>query len=126
MGFLGNKGDFEIKTLLYLALLPGVAEEFIYRGFLLGCLNKIFQKKFKILKTNFGWGAIITSVYFGLLHGFNITDDFAIQIVNLPNVILTGLFGFMFALMKERSGSLLAPIVGHSSIDFFHFLVRML
>jgi len=123
---LGRKGQFDAKTLLYLAILPGLNEELIYRGFLLGILNKILDKKFRLLKTNFGWGAIITSIIFGLLHGFQLTGNYHIQIVNLPNVMLTGMFGFIFSLMRERSGSLVFPILGHSTIDFFHYLIRML
>lgn len=126
VGFIGNKGDFDSKTLMYLAIMPGLNEELIYRGFLLGILDKIFDKKFSLFNTDFGWGAIVTSIVFGLLHGFELTEDFMIQINNPLNVILTGIFGFFFALMKERSGSLLTPIIGHSAIDFFHFLVRMM
>ena len=60
-------------------------------------------------------GNIVSSFY----------DNFEIQIVNLPNVILTGLFGFAFSLMKERSGSLVFPIIGHGIIDFFRFQIQL-
>ena len=126
VGFSGRKGDFDLKVLAYLAIMPGLNEELIYRGFLLGFLNKIFDKKFRVLKTNFGWGAILTSIIFGLLHGFGITENYQIQFDNIPNVILTGVFGFIFALMKERSGSLIFPIIAHNTIDFFHLLFRMI
>lgn len=126
VGLSGKKGEFDLKVLAYLAIMPGLNEELIYRGFLLGFLNKIFDRKFRFLNTNFGWGVILISIVFGLLHGFQITETYQIQLDNVSNVILTGVFGFIFALMKERSGSLLFPIIGHSTIDFFHYLFRML
>ena len=125
-GLLGNKGVFDTKTLLYLAIMPGLNEELIYRGFLLGFMNKLFDKKFRILRTNFGWGAILTSIAFGLLHGFRLTENYNIEFNNGMNIILTGVYGFVFALMKEKSGSLAFPIIAHSTIDFFHFLFRMI
>lgn len=125
-GLLGNKGVFDAKTLLYLAIMPGLNEELIYRGFLLGFLNKLFDKRFRFLGTNFGWGVILTTIVFGLLHGFHLTENYQIQFDNAPNIILTGIYGFIFALMRERSGSLVFPIIAHSTIDFFHFLFRMI
>lgn len=125
-GLLGNKGVFDTKALLFMAIMPGLNEELIYRGFLLGFLNKLFDKRFKFLGTNFGWGVILTSIVFGLLHGFYLTETYQIGFDNVPNIILTGVYGFVFALMRERSGSLVFPIIAHSTIDFFHFLFRMI
>ncbi len=39
-GLLGNKGVFDTNALLFMAIMPGLNEELIYRGFLLGFLNK--------------------------------------------------------------------------------------
>ena len=126
LGLMGEKGDFDIKALLFLAIMPGLSEELIYRGLLLGLLNKIFDKGFRFLGTDFGWGVILISIVFGLLHGFHFTADYQIQFGNVENIILTGCFGFIFALLKERSGSLIFPIIAHSTIDFFHFFIRMI
>ena len=45
-GLLGKKGVFDTKTLLYLAKMPGLNEELIYRGFLLGFLMLFGAQKF--------------------------------------------------------------------------------
>ena len=125
LGLLSGKAPFDYNPLLYTAIMPGLAEELIYRGLLLGLLNKIFEKRFKILGTNFGWGAILTSIAFGLVHGFQIGDNFQIHL-DIITVLLTGFYGFLYALLKERSGSLLFPILGHSIVDFFNFFFRMI
>jgi len=125
IGILSKKGPFDVKTLLFLLILPGLNEEIIYRGFLLGLLNKIFDRNFKLLRTNFGWGAILISVAFGLLHGFNISSNYKLQF-DYATIILTGSYGFIYAFVRERSGSLVFPIIAHSSADFFNILFRMI
>lgn len=125
IGLLGRKGPFDAKTLLFLATMPGLNEEIIYRGFMLGLFNKIFDKKFSLLGTSFGWGAILTSVVFGLLHGFNLSENYQLQF-DFITIILTGIFGFFFAMIRERSGSLVFPVLAHSTTDFFHYFVRMM
>ena len=125
IGILSKNGPFDIKTLLFLLIMPGLNEEIIYRGFLLGFLNKIFDRKFKLLGTNFGWGAILTSIVFALLHGFNLTNNYQLHF-DYITIILTGTYGFIYALIRERSGSLVFPIISHSTADFFNFFLRMI
>ena len=125
IGILSDNGSFDTKTLLYLAIMPGLNEELIYRGFLLGFLNKIFDKRFRLLGTNFGWGAILSTIVFGLLHGFQISSNYQFHF-DFIAILSTGFYGFIFALMKERSGSLVFPIIAHGTEDFFIYLMRMI
>ena len=125
IGLLSEKEYFDINTLFYAAIMPGLNEELIYRGFLLGFLNKIFARNFKILNTNFGWGAILTSIVFGLLHGFKLSDNYMIHF-DFIAILISCIYGFIFALIKERSGSLVFPVIAHSTTDFFNFFFRMI
>ena len=121
IGFLSKKGPFDTKTLLYLAIMPGLNEELIYRGFLLGFLNKLFDRRFKILGTNLGWGAIISTIVFGLLHGFQLSGDYQFHF-DFMAIVSTGFYGFIFVLIRERSGSLVFPVIAHGTEDFFIYL----
>jgi len=125
LSLFSKKSDFDANTLIYCVIMPGLNEELIYRGLLLGLLNKLFERKIKLLKTYFGWGTILVSIVFGLLHGFQLSDNFQFHF-NLVTIILTGIYGFIFALMRERSGSLVFPIIAHSTADFFNFLFKMI
>lgn len=125
IGFLSRKGPFDIQTLLFLAIMPAVNEELIYRGFLLGFLNKIFGRRFKIFGTDFGWGTILSSTVFGLLHGFQLSGDYQFYF-DFMAIITAGFYGFIFALIRERSGSLVFPAIAHSTQDFFIFFFRMI
>jgi hypothetical protein len=72
-----------------------------------------------------GWGAVVTSLLFSLLHGFGFNNDLSIYIdaIALRNSFVSG---FIFAWLRERSGSLLMPVIAHGMEDFFFFLPRML
>jgi membrane protease YdiL (CAAX protease family) len=105
-----------IENVIFQLLMPSVIEEIVYRGILLTLLSMVFVKNLKIGKMNFGMGVIITSILFGLWHGLNITNDLDITMSWVP-FVYTGLIGFVLALVKERTGSLLFPIVIHQIIN---------
>jgi membrane protease YdiL (CAAX protease family) len=125
VGINSPKGIFDILTLGYLALLPALNEELVYRGCLLGILNKLLPQKINLFGAWMGWGAVVTSLLFSLLHGFGFNNDLSIYIdaIALRNSFVSG---FIFAWLRERSGSLLMPVIAHGMEDFFFFLPRML
>jgi hypothetical protein len=105
--------------------MPALNEELVYRGCLLGILNKLLPQKINLLGAWMGWGAVVTSLLFSLLHGFGFNNDLSIYIdaIALRNSFVSG---FIFAWLRERSGSLLMPVIAHGMEDFFFFLPRML
>ena len=105
-----------IENIIFQITMPCIVEEIVYRGILLTLLSTVFIDNFKIGKTSFGMGVIITSILFGLWHGLNITNDLELIISWIP-FIYTGLIGFVLALIKERTGSLLFPIIIHGIIN---------
>ncbi len=113
-GFYGHTG---MERLLYQATMPGIAQELLYRGAMMGLLNKAFGKPWKIFGANMGWGAIITSVLYGLIHGLAADSHFVIYFF-FGKLLITGLIGFALAWAKERSGSLIPSIVAHNFINF--------
>jgi len=124
IGILSSKSSFNTEALLFLAIMPGLSEELIYRGYLLGLLNKIHPRRFKLLGIYFGWGTILTSIAFGLLHGFQLSENYQLQF-DLFIILSTCIYGFLYALIREKSGSLIFPIIAHSIADFFNFFFRM-
>ncbi len=122
LGF--DKGPFDPLVLIYLAIMPGLNEELTYRGLLLGIANRISHPRWTFLQARFGWGALITSLLFGLLHGFWIDDGFIFHF-NAIVVFFNSLAGLVYAWQRERTGSLLFPVLTHGAIDFFIVFVRM-
>ena len=78
-------------SLLCIAVLPGVVEEFIFRGLL--------YTEYRRRRT---WGAIMASgVLFGLMH------------MNLNQFCYAFVIGILFCMVYEATGSLLAPMLIH-------------
>lgn len=121
-GILIGGYSYSFENALFQLTMPSIVEEIVYRGILLMLLNEVFQKNFKIGKTQFGMGVIITSILFGLLHGLSLGESFEIQ-MNWFSFLLTGAIGFYLGLSRERSGSLLLPILLHIIINLIPVII---
>jgi uncharacterized protein len=104
------------ESLFYFATMPGIAEELVFRGVLLALVNRAFGKPWKIFGTQLGWGFIIVSVLYGLLHGLTLDGDLKVKF-DLSRLLITMLIGFALAWAKEKSGSLIPGMVGHNLIN---------
>ena len=66
--YFRGHNPFGLETILYQASLPGIAEEFVYRGVLFGLLMRAYGSK---EGASLGFTVItITTLPFGLSHGF--------------------------------------------------------
>ena len=95
MDLLGQKGG--LAFLIFSATLAPLSEEVFYRGFIF----PFFQSK-----TNSFWGIVITAIFFGISHFFNVGSAF----------ILLGLFifyGLVLTLIRYFMNSLIPPIIIH-------------
>ncbi len=124
VGLASPKGHFDPGVLAYLAIMPGLNEELVYRGGLLAILNTIMPKKINALGARIGWGVVVTSLLFSLLHGFWFDDHLSLHLdmIALRNSLISG---FIFAWLKERTHSLVMPVIAHGVEDFLFFLPRM-
>lgn len=124
MGASSPKGKFDFQTLTYLAIIPGLNEELGYRGILLAILDKIFPGNLKLVGVPIWWGIIVTSLLFGLIHGFWVDHNLVvhIEVIALRNATVSG---FVFAWLRIRTGSLAMPVLAHGLEDLLFFLPRM-
>ena len=92
-----------IASLALVALLPGVCEELLCRGFIL-----------QSLRARFGAGAavLLTAIAFGLLH----LDPFRLA----PTIFL----GILFGLIVVWTGSIYPAMLAHACNNAFSFLVQ--
>lgn len=124
-GSMLPKGAFDGGLLLYMAILPGLNEELVYRGVLPACLEEAFPGRWTLASARFGWSVIIPTLGFALLHGLWFDSAFTLRLdlTLIRNALIAGL---LFAWLRERTGSLLMPVAAHGAWDFFFFLPRML
>ncbi|MCK4663051.1 MAG: CPBP family intramembrane metalloprotease [Bacteroidales bacterium] len=111
-----SKGNPTFETHLFQLTMPGIAEELAFRGVFLGLLNNVFGKPVKIIGAKMGWGTVVTSILFGLWHGIGF-DNASNFYFNFEPILLTMIAGFILAWLRERTGSLLIPVLFHNLIN---------
>jgi len=104
------------ETLLYQATLPGLNEEPLYRGLALLLIDRAFASEYRtIFGARLGWGAAITSIWFGLIHAVGIAHG---HLAADPFVAATvAVDGAILAWILLRTRSLVFGIVGHNVLN---------
>jgi hypothetical protein len=101
--------------------MPGLEEELFYRGVLLFALDQAFRGRKRLFGVDWGWGAVLSSVLFGMTHAFGYADgSFSFDPITMA---LTAIPSFVAVWLRLRTGSLLIPIVLHNFGNSFSFLV---
>lgn len=115
--------SFTAEEIFYQLTMPSLSEELIYRGILLMLLTEVFGKPWRLVGARVGWGLVMTSVLFGLVHGAAVTGT-GIILAPFP-IIATGILGAIFCWMRERSGSLWPAMLAHSLVNTSEFIVPL-
>ena len=114
--------DISVENYLFQATLPGISEEIIYRGFYLGVLNQIFPHKKHVLNVQVGYGAIVVTILFALVHGLDVSRHFEIVFHPL-NMVIPFLFGAVAVWVREKTGSVLVPVIFHNITNVLGLLI---
>lgn len=101
-----------IETLAFQLTLPGLEEEIFYRGLLLFSLMKAFPSRTTALGVEWGFGAVVSSVLFGLAHAFTYADG-AVSI-DLMTMALTAGPSMLVVWLALRTRSLVLPVILHN------------
>ena len=108
----GPSPNTSVENLLWQATMPGIDEELFMRGLLLLLLHQAFGKGLNIWGAETGWGFWLVTVTFGLLHGATIEGSDVD--IDISVTMATGFMGFILAWMRERTGSLVVPVLFHN------------
>jgi membrane protease YdiL (CAAX protease family) len=83
-------------------LVAAVLEELVFRGVLLALLDRALPQRWRIAGAYIGWGGVAMTLSFVALHGLR------------PGLLLGVLpAALLYLWLRERTGSLLAPIAAH-------------
>jgi membrane protease YdiL (CAAX protease family) len=119
LAFPGEPGDAE--TLAFQLSLPGLEEEIFYRGLLLFALDRAFAGRQRFLGVEWGWGALLSCLLFGLAHGFSYgAEGFS---ADPATMVLTAVPALLGVWLRLRTGSLLLPILLHNLGNSLSLLV---
>ncbi len=95
-------------------LFLGPGEEILYRGYMQSRLNVAFGRPYRLLGANWGWGLVIATLLFGLMHAFNGFDPAQGQYqLNWAWAAGATVAGLVFAYLRERTGSVVPGAVMH-------------
>lgn len=112
------------ELLMFELLVPGVVEEFFFRGIFLHLLDRAFGRPWKVMQVKMGWGSVIVSFLFGLMHsvflsGGALPFDHLHLHVGLLAFLITAGWGFFFAWIKEKTRNLMFCVLGHDLVNMF-------
>lgn len=114
-----------LSDLFFDLIFTGISEEILFRGLIMGLLLTCIKGKMKIRHLEISYAAIITTILFSLAHigidyqHFRITDFSGIQMA-----FCVGL-GLFYAVLREKSGSLLGPVVAHGASDGIITIIQL-
>lgn len=105
-------GPTSAEDIAFQLTMPGLAEEAFYRGLLLFALDRAYTGRVHFLGVDWGWGAVLSSLLFGMAHAFGFSNgQFSFDALTMA---LTALPSFIGVWLRLRTGSLLLPIVMHN------------
>jgi uncharacterized protein len=107
---VGNAISAFVFYLFFLAL----GEELLFRGYIQSRLNAVWGRPYQFYGVNWGWGIVIASVLFGLMHVLNIGNlGSGHWTLDWPWGFWTFYGGLVFGLVREKTGSIAAPTILH-------------
>ena len=100
------------ETIAFQLTMPGLEEEPFYRGILLFALDRAFLGRKQFLGVEWGWGAVLSCVVFGLAHAFGFSDgQFSFDPLTMALTAVPSLIGVWLVL---RTRSVMLPVVLHN------------
>jgi uncharacterized protein len=113
-GKLSVSGD--TPTVVFQFTLPGLAEEFVFRGVLQTLLNEAFGRPWTIRGVRLGWGFPLVAALFGLFHGIW-TDQGGHPHVSFLAMMFPTVIAVVLGWLRERAGSVWPCVLLHATVD---------
>ena len=106
-----------LERLLFQATMPGIDEEIYFRGVLLLVMGLAMRSgAFRLLGAPISWAGVLVTILFGLGHSLFWQDGglgFSVLFFGI-----TAFLGFGLLWLRERTGSILIPLIAHNLINF--------
>ena len=103
-----------ISALIFYILFLGLGEELLFRGYIQSRLNEAWGKPYQFFGVHWGWGVVITSILFGIMHILNLGSLIDGNWQLTPWWGLWTFFGGLVSgFVREKTGSIVAPTLLH-------------
>ena len=118
--------DTIIGILIFRFTLVGLSEEILFRALAIGILMRSWKGYLKPNTLNIPIAGIIAAILFSLAHiGFS-TWPFQITYFDPMQVSFAFIFGIFYAILLDKTGSLLGPVLAHNIIDGFGTIIDII
>jgi len=111
---LGARKKLDWEGWAFLLIMPGLAEELVFRGVYQSLLNRVFGKPWRLANAEFGWGLIITAILFAGFNGLVSVDHQLHARLLLPAAIAPFLSSLVSGWVRERTDSVWLCVFGHN------------
>ncbi|MEM0963695.1 MAG: CPBP family intramembrane glutamic endopeptidase [Bacteroidota bacterium] len=109
LGVLFGGGPPDVETVAFQLTMPGLAEEVVYRGVLIGLLHRAFVGAGLVARVG---PTLVTAVAFGLVHGLSV--EAGVPSFEWLFFSYTFVGGLAYGWLRERTGSVAFPVLAHS------------
>ena len=111
---LGSRRRLDAEGWIFLLLMPGLAEELVFRGVFQSLLNEVFGTPWRLGGAHFGWGLIIASILFAASNGLVAVDSELHYRIVIPAAIAPIMLSLVSGWVRERSNSVWPSVFGHN------------
>lgn len=114
-----------LQIFIFIFIYASVAEELLFRGFLMNILKPLTSKGFKILNRNISLPIIISAVAFGLAHLILITTGASVFFL-FRTIVFTTILGLIAGYYQEKYDNNIFAIIVHMSGNFMGVIAALL
>ena len=111
---LGARKKLDAEGWAFLLIMPGLAEELVFRGVYQSLLNRVFGKPWRLANAEFGWGLVITAILFAGFNGLVAVDSQLHARIVLHAAIAPFLMSLVSGWIRERTDSVWPSVFGHN------------
>jgi membrane protease YdiL (CAAX protease family) len=111
---LGLRKKLNAEGWAFLLIMPGLAEELVFRGVYQSLLNRVFGKPWHLANAEFGWGLIISTILFAGSNGLVAVDSQLHASIVLHAAIAPFLMSLVSGWIRERTDSVWPSVFGHN------------
>lgn len=111
---LGARKKLDVEGWTYLLIMPGLAEELVFRGVYQSLLNGAFGKRWRLAEAECGWGLIVTAILFAGSNGLVVVDSQLHARIVLYAAIAPFLLSLVSGWIRERADSIWPSVFGHN------------
>ena len=118
----------QVSDFVYSSILASTGEEIFYRGYIQSRLNEGFGRPHNFFGIKWGWGVIITSFLFGFMHFMAFSNPLRGYFFPWSWWWWYGFWtffaGLIFGVVREKTGSIVAPALLHGIMNFLFIVQR--